>query len=76
MCLGTSQAYMMYKMTDSLVSAYVRKVSITYQTMPALLKRNCNGSVYQCPVVDIGNKPLFVVNVVGSPWRVVFLLSL
>ena len=26
MCLGTSQAYMMYKITDSLVSAYGRKV--------------------------------------------------
>ena len=28
------------------------KVSITYLKMPASLKRNCSGSVYQCPVVE------------------------
>ena len=48
------------------------KVSITYQKMPASLKRNCNGSVYQCPVVEYRQQPfvsLFVVNIVCSPRR-------
>ena len=47
--------------------------------MPASLKRNCNGSVYQCPVVEYRQQTfvsLFVVNVVCSPCRTVLLFIL
>ena len=71
MCLGTSQAYMMYKMTDSLFSGEERRkyCSCDFLFVPfrSLLhkgkhnipnnaclteKTDCNGSVYQCPVVE------------------------